>query len=255
MKKVLVFGDSHSTYFNISSEMETKRVSNKINIKTISMLGSTIAGFGKRKSTLSVRETFLSQMELEKPDYVVFALGQVDMELGYFYRKVIKNEIVEMDKYIKSVLDVYIQSIVDLKKNKLFNNVEIIIKGINNPCLTHNRDKAINYTNRVIIENGEKEKIPEYTEMLKKIFPSAHERVKNHSQFNQSVRRACQKEGFTYFDLNDDLCSKKTGFVLDKFYPANEDHHIVDSFFIRKLHTRKLLNCIESINKSIATKN
>jgi len=38
--------------------------------------------------------------------------------------------------------------------------------------------------------------------------------------------------------------SNQDGMVDTKFIPVKQDHHLVDSIFIRSLHIEKLINCI-----------
>ena len=93
IKKILIFGDSHSVYFTKTPDiMEMLEIIHEIEIKVVSTRGSTILGFGKRNSTLNTRNLFIEHIKEEKPDCVVFALGQVDVELGYYYRNIVKGE-------------------------------------------------------------------------------------------------------------------------------------------------------------------
>jgi hypothetical protein len=72
--KILVFGDSHSVYFTLNNELKSINESFRgVNIKLVSMTGSTILGFGKRKSTLNSREFFSKELAAFKPDFICFA--------------------------------------------------------------------------------------------------------------------------------------------------------------------------------------
>lgn len=247
--RILIFGDSHSSYFNLTDELKLIDTSFAgVDIRVVKLPGATINGFGKRESTLNTRSIFSEEFSTFKPDFVCFALGQVDIELGYYYRKIVKSEDVPMNNFISELCDNYIKTIKDIISQSNLTSNQVIIKGINLSVLTKSRLKAIKYTSRIINENiTDKEKIKEYSEKIKNQFPSNLERYSSHVAFNIKLKEMILEE-FKYFDINDIIEDKNcVGNVDMKFIPTGFDHHLSDSLYIRKIHLSRLLNTIFNI--------
>lgn len=213
----------------------------KINVVKVS--GATITGFGKRESTLNINEIFIDKIKVFKPDYICFALGQVDIELGLYYRSVVKGEKVNIMEFINDLVSKYLFSINNLQKETGFSASNISVKGINYSVLTKSRKKAINYTSRIITENVEDESLANvYKEKLSDVFPSNIERFFMHQEMNKKIELMC-KGCFNYFDVNDYFLDKKNiGQYKKEFLPAGRDHHLVDSLYVREVFVESLIS-------------
>lgn len=240
---ILIFGDSHSVYFEMTSDILANRSYYQgINIDLHSIKGSTIQGFGKRESTLSTNRLIIDKLNERKYDKVVFAFGQVDVELGLYYKLLIKEESLEVDEYIGLLVDKYLSTVKEVATDNALASGDVIIKAINSPVLIYDINKAINYTKRIITENIDNhELIPSYTKKLKSIYPSAMERRDIHSKFNAKLKVACEASGFTYLDLNHYFIDDD-GFINEKFIPAKRNHHLVDSTYVRLCHIDSLIS-------------
>ncbi|WP_428036922.1 hypothetical protein [Amphritea sp.] len=241
--KILVIGDSHSIYFNLTNELRSLNESFKgVDVKVITIPGSTILGFGKRESTLNSRELFNNELLMFKPDFICFALGQVDIELGLYYRMVVKTESIDIDQYITSLCDAYIDTISIIQNEHQLPNSAIGLKGINLSVLTKSRDKAVNYTNRIITENIQDNKsIQQYKEKLSKLLPSNLERYSIHTRFNKALADKISGT-YKYFDINDLIEDRRNvGHCQKIFIPSGHDHHILDSLYIRELSIERLI--------------
>ncbi|WP_165735327.1 hypothetical protein [Pseudoalteromonas sp. C8] len=244
--KVLIFGDSHSIYFNLTNELKELNESFRgVETKVVKLTAATILGFGRRESTLNSREKFINAYNEFKPDYIVFALGQVDIELGLYYRKVVKNESFELESYLNMLCDTYLSSINELVKSLNFDNSKIILKGINLSVLTKSRLKAINYTSKIITENvNNQAEINQYKNELNTAFPSNYERYKTHIKFNQLLKENKESDQ-KYFDINKEIEDPtRLGQCKSIFIPAYADHHLLDSLYLRELSIQKMLSCI-----------
>lgn len=247
--KVLIFGDSHSVYFNLTQELKDINESFRgIETKVVKMTAATILGFGKRKSTLNSRDKFIDEYKSFKPDYVVFALGQVDIELGLYYRLVVKKEKIITSDYLSKLSEEYISSINEISQALNIDKSKVVIKGINLSVLTKSRQKAINYTAKVVTENIEnKGDISKYKEHLSHIFPSNYERIKIHMDFNE-VLKLKKDVKHKYFDINKDIVGPlKPGQCKAIFIPAYSDHHLLDSLYLRELSINKMIQVIVNI--------
>lgn len=244
--KILVMGDSHSKFLNVSNEMKDAYPNFRgIDTKVISLSGATISGFGKRESTLSSREKFYDAVGVFKPDYICFALGQVDLELGYYYKTIVKNKVININDYVRDLSFHYFKNVISICEDIGFPLDKIIFKGVNLSTLTESRQKAINYTARIISENiTDKGEISGYTKSLKDEFPVNSIRNMVHNNFNFHLKKLSIKNNSKYFDVNNEVKDKDTGNIRKEFLPAFNDHHLVDSLYVRGLHLQKILDSI-----------
>lgn len=239
--KIKVFGDSHSKYFNVNRQLT--RVNPNIAGHQVAVeifKGATVGGFGKRESTLNVKE-FISNNYLENDvDFYIFNFGQVDLELGYFYKRYIKKESVNFSEFVMAQSSTLI--------NWIVGNMDVekcIVKGVNVPVLCFDQNKAINYTKRIITENlTDSNSIDEALDNMKKTFPNDLERTQMALRYNQGLENQCANAGLKYFDINSSLVDRVRKVVQSKYIPASLDHHLVDSVEVRSLHVNALLNCI-----------
>ena len=139
MKKISVFGDSHSRIFK------------KINIKNIvldvnNISGGTITGLAKRISTLEIKKTIIAYLQNQELDYLILKFGQVDIELGYYYKSVVKNDTFTKQEYIDIIIGKYKLFLEDILK--YIDKSKIIIWGINPPALL-SKKKCLLYTSRI----------------------------------------------------------------------------------------------------------
>ena len=243
IRKILVLGDSHSVYFHKSPDINRKiNALRDIEIKVIKLIGATIKGLGKKSSTLNSNLLFKEAIQKNSPDCIVFALGQVDIEFGFFFRKFVKNDNLNFDDFCKQVSQLYLSSIKKILLDTSFSK-KIVIKGINNTLLTFHRWKAIHQTKIILTEYvNDKKEIDQISERLDKEFPYAEERANNHLKFNKFLKDTIKGE-YLYFDINDEI-NDYNGFVKLEHVPAWLDHHLNDSIYIRMLHLKKLIEII-----------
>ena len=151
MKKILVLGDSHAVYFSPTHEVREFQKSgfSIYDIETAPVIGGTVTGFGRRNSSKNMFEQFKERIIQSNPDYVCFALGQVDIELGYFYRTIVKGEKLDAFEFIDSLTTTYTNAVEKIKQDISCCHFKTIFKGINISVLTESRNKALRYTKRI----------------------------------------------------------------------------------------------------------
>lgn len=244
--KILILGDSHSKLLNVTNELKDCFPNCRgVTTKVLSLSGATINGFGKRESTLNSQQQFIETFYDFKPNYICFALGQVDIELGFYYKTIVQDQKINADDYIKKLAKSYFDNIHSTCERLAFPLSHVIIKGINLSTLSESRNKAVLYTSRIINENiTNKEKQQEYNQKLKSELPTNIIRNKNHLFFNEVLKNHAYEKNISYFDINKEISDSFTGNIKKEFIPAFNDHHLVDSLFIRELHIQKLLSSI-----------
>lgn len=248
-ERVLVFGDSHTVYFGDARQVfgfdnNYKKLDIDCNVKH----GAAIAGFGKRQSTMNVKQKILEILKTNSHDYLLLNFGQVDVELGLFYRKFIKEENLSFKTHCTNIIKIYIEFI----KNLPFDNKNILVKGINLPVLCYSKSKWLDYINRIITENivdpGEVTRI---SNKMEDFYLCDHKRTNMALLFNEILKSELSKINVEYGDINRELLDESTGLISTNFIPCRMDHHLVDSVGVRNYHWNLVNRFVakRSINK------
>ena len=209
MKKISVFGDSHSRIFK------------KINIENVvldvnNISGGTITGLAKRISTLEIKKTIITYLQNQELDYLILKFGQVDIELGYYYKLVVKNYTFTKQEYIDTIIDKYKLFLEDILK--YIDKSKIIIWGINPPALL-SKEKCLLYTSRIIFDNS-KEKISELSNKIEHV----EGRTKFSFDFNYNLHLLCEKMNIKYTEVFSEILTEK--FVTNNYFTTDNDHHL-----------------------------
>ena len=237
---VLILGDSHAESF-FPQGHNPEASGQEISIFGAAIEAASVTGFGRLRSALNLNTQVREQIEQhpDKCQHVVFALGQVDVELGLYYRWVVKDEMIDPEMLFSEIISLYINSIKDMHRD-----LQPIIKGINQTVL-RKQSHAFHYTSRIIFDEGRKHRqIAAFRARLREVYPSYDVRLTISNMFNEILACAAAKAGIPYFDINAAIVNKDTGEVADAFCPNFSDHHIVNSVKTHKLHIKHLLAAI-----------
>ncbi|WP_157774066.1 hypothetical protein [Pseudoalteromonas atlantica] len=227
---IKIFGDSHSKYFQKTLNTEHLRTFLLGMEKTVYRFdGSSVKGIGKRASTLNIQSEILANVDSH--DVVVLAFGQVDVELGYYYKKFIKQSRQSFESFTEECISAYIILITEL----LHITKKVIIKGLNHPVLVGN-EITCRYVSRIITENitSEIDSKHIFRELLNNM-PSFQSRLNQTMYFNFQLEAMATKLGVGFFSINSCICTP-SGQVEMKYRPATFDHHLVDSIEVREIH-------------------
>lgn len=247
--RVVVLGDSHSRLF-FPTQFFAGRcgyhdpLPAKVVGKSIS--AASLAGFRPGVSTLQVKETIADW--LREAQRMALAFGQVDLELGYYYRKVVKEEDTDPERYVSWLLSIYS----DFLKTLDFSRCDLALKGVNLTALTP-KEFSAQYVSRIITES--KGVSPrESARMIDPYILSENDQNEMHLSFNSGLARVAHSVGARYFDLNDALSgtghpdlSVASATLTDYFKTGAFDHHVVDSVVTRRVHFEGLLKAFELI--------
>lgn len=239
--KINIFGDSHSQYFNLTHKVKFyDEALNNIKSKNVNLQvshGASIRGLGRKKSQLNLNELVNSTASSECTN--VFAFGQVDLELGYYFRRLFKNETKCIYLFASELVDKYFDFLSSLNLRE----EAYVIKGINLSVLKY-RPFAINYVKKIIFENIANAEVPAYLSRLEEIYDPYIERQQAILEFNKQVSNRCQALSYKYYDINSLITKKGTLDIEEQYVPAIFDHHLCDSITIRKAYWNGLVNCI-----------
>jgi hypothetical protein len=107
-----IIGNSHLFQFDNPS------------LNTLYGYGASICGLYNNNSTLKLKEYILEYQDLNPEKYLVFFLGQSDIEFIYYYKCIKNNNKMDMNKFIDEIIEKYIQFIINNIKKP-------IVLGIN----------------------------------------------------------------------------------------------------------------------------
>ena len=122
-----IFGDSHSRYF-FPLKFGYERAGLNRNKSVIAgefIRAASLAGFRPGRSTLDTR----LKIEAAMPacTHLVLGFGQVDLELGYYYRRVVKGEDITRPGYVAWLIEIYRTFLSELD----LSGKQVALKGVN----------------------------------------------------------------------------------------------------------------------------
>lgn len=242
MSKIQVFGDSHCAYFQPTPKLFSHAPAlRQMKIEVTRIHGASIIGLGKLRSALQVNERVNSL--LDPTAHAVFAFGQVDLELGYYYRCAVNNEDISIESFVYRLVDEYEKYLIGLPLPAQ----KLIVKG-HNLTVLRSRKFALDYILPIIskgINNQEETKAVEQRlgECLESFFSQTAAAIR----FNKLIAAVCAKHGWGYFDVNHQISNgnPERG-VADIFVPIGRDHHLSDSVETRKIHIAALLEIVRA---------
>ena len=235
MPRILIVGDSHTRYFGLTRHLSNIRPILKtveLNLKVVP--GANLAGLGRRTSHTRLRET--TREEIAGGDFSIFGLNlvQVDVELGYYYRAIVKGEEIPFQDFAAGIAHSMGNFLSEIKG--MFSG-DIFVKGVNPPVLCFNQEMAVRYVSKVITENiDDEKKRGEFMRKLSDNLPSDLERIGFHRSLNRLLSEACKDLSVYYYDICDSVLHPSTGLPRADYVPARLDHHLVDSLRTRLLH-------------------
>lgn len=242
-----VYGCSHSSYFHCN-EPERKRLDDSREWPIVGgkvIASASVAGFRPKASTLSTKEIITKGCV--DANRLVLAFGQVDLELGYYYRNAVKGEAIKPRDYVDWLADIYAAFVSGIA----FPKDNIAIKGVNLTVLT-DPDFTFSYAKRIVSRRIPKQERPPYSTKLRQEILSEDAQNEMSLHFNEKVQEFCADIGCRYFDVNDFLAKKdENGIAQPKlgvdrtFIPGRTDHHIADSIPVREAHLSALLKAFK----------
>ncbi|MEB3342750.1 hypothetical protein [Okeania sp.] len=231
-KKYIIFGDSHSQFFG-------RRQSHKdIEIHLHKIPAASMTGFGKRESTLKVADQIRQKIyEYPDLDLLILKFGQVDVDLGYYYRLVVKQENIKFIDFAEKVISMYFDFINSLALEKS----RIYILGINLPSI-FNQNYVLKTTHKRITRAiQDKEKVKELKTHLFNHLPDIYERTNRSILFNKILNIFCQKNNLAYGDFLQETLDRETGILKKEFHlPKDNDAHFINNYHTWKLYGNKL---------------
>lgn len=225
------FGDSHIQYllsgngfYNNFPEFK------KYKVDVNKYRAASALGLSRNNSKLQVGDNI--KEKLTSRDVCIFGFGQVDVELGYYYKRLYRNYALSHFDFCQQVVDSYVEFL-----KSIDSKVDIVVKGINYSVL-NSEAHAVKYISRIISADDVNKN--SMLERLKCEVKSINERNNIHQFFNDLLKTEAEKNSWLYFDVNSDIIDDKTCKVRDEYVPGGFDHHLVNSMKVKYFHYNKL---------------
>lgn len=241
--KILAVGDAHTKYLGVTAQTVGAFQPSRGVTCVMKALGrATITEAAGFKSIPGLTEQVHEWIDSAAPDFLVFNLGQLDIEFGLPFRQSVLGDNTDARAWMLQFIEAYFTYL----KGLGFPLSRIVVKGINAPVLCYDRGKSIKFINRLITEHlGDSDEDAALKEKvladLKATYPSDIVRTDLATMFNAMLKEFAKAEGIAYFDINDELVDPESGLIKTRYVPSAFDHHIVDSLDVRVLHWQKLL--------------
>lgn len=250
MIQALAYGDSHAKFF-LTKPLVLDRTgfADEIFISCAFIRAASIAGFRPRAGRLGVKKKIARGIDRERARRaqegapgavaVILAFGQVDLELGYYYRRLVKGEDISPGDYVEWLIGIY----EDFLSGLVAPDLRVLLKGVNLTVLDHRRF-AIRYIGKIIAQ-GRAEGATVARDRLAACWLGEDGQNEMHLAFNRHLAATADRLGCGYFDLNDEIAAAPAmrstpPRVADRFKPDRNDHHLVPSIETRKLHLGKV---------------
>jgi hypothetical protein len=216
-------GNSHVSqlYYNIENIdcEDPTHYSNKI--IAIYKQGASIKGLVNINSTLGLIHS-IHKFIYKNPSYnLIYFLGQVDIEFGYYYKCIKDNIKYDINVYISHIIDLYESHLLSINEKKYILSI--------NPCVLTDNKRLFEICFRE--DNG---KVGFYSEVNNSINYENYKhyidnysiRYNNNRLFNKCLKEMCTKNNFKYIDFWHLV--EDNGLVKDEYIPKHIDHHLLN---------------------------
>jgi hypothetical protein len=211
-------GNSHVDQFNIDSFLSN--TSGRID--KLYCMGASIKGLANPNSVLQLKPMILDYQSKNPSSRLMFFLGQVDIEFGYYFKCVKDNVKHDIHEYIDNLVVLYEKFLASEITNTFY------VLGINPSVI---RDIRHNYIVSFECPNGIN---GFYSEVGHGIQFKDVEHIYNDSLetrcsytkiFNQSLADMCRRRNFNFIDISPVLLEE--GVLKSKYVPAGDrEHHL-----------------------------
>lgn len=244
-KTIYAIGDSHARPFAHHDVVEGV-LDYEFEVFALGIGMASARGLVRDKNTTNSREKIeRGFVKIGRPiDVLCFNFGQVDMEYVYPYRTYVKNIDQHYTDFAADTIELYMQGIESFARRA----PKVVVKGINYPVIFE-RKSAIENTIRQLrvkeISDISKDEVNEISRRITKEFPPYPQRRKRAIVFNKYLKKECEKRGFGYFDVLDDIIDHDTRRVRLELLPYGRlEHHLANNVLTQKIYLDSLQTTI-----------
>lgn len=219
-KKICFIGNSHIDQFKENINLT---IYPDIEIEKIYAIGASIKGLVNENSRLQLKEQILNYQKQNPTSILLFFLGQVDIEFGYYYKCVKDNKKYNINEYVNDLVNKYLIFIKENIKNECY-IISINPTVISN--IEHNFNVCFRCNNGNIGFYSELNTCFTFDNYKDTIFNDNYStRYNNNKIFNTILKEESEKENINYIDLWNIITDNDQ--VKEQFIPTTIDHHLV----------------------------
>ena len=225
-------GDSHTRPFDTPIFDQVTKEPIFENAKLVWRPGATAGGFPKLHARSGLRKLYEVAIVDTPPTCVCFNLGQVDVDIVYYY-KAMTSDVGDFEDWIEarytSFLDFCTTS-----------SVPYVIKGLNPSCLT-SVERIRSHIKRSTMRTFESR--VSFRAALSAIEPlvSLEGHASRNAKANQVLKEMCRDRNLPYFDLRAFLGRPEMeGLAKDEMLSNKFDVHVLDSVAVLRAYREGL---------------
>lgn len=233
-----IIGDSHTMFFKADfNSVRRMGVNTRLAFvpRVQQVNAASLTGVRRYASTLRLKE--LIETTAANASHLIIALGQVDLELGFYYRQAVKGEEWAPADYIEFLAEIYAGLLDGIRGAPC----KVALKGVNLTVLSTPLFSR-KYLSRILTE-----KAPEEREAAEKKLRELvlNERQQNgfHLDFNRRINALADQFGIRYFDINEKIAERgPAGRIRQPMrlatghQPIRFDHHLAPTIHVHRVH-------------------
>ncbi|WP_143811487.1 hypothetical protein [Paracoccus seriniphilus] len=205
-------------------------------------VAASAKGFSAGEKSRFAYKKFMKDFTTHDPNFICLNYGQVDAEVGYYFRKYVTGSASSPEEDLHEVYRAYVNKVRHVLSDK-----SIVFKGLN-PSTLRNETQLRNYVYRRLTARMTTE--DERAKVWRNISDSEIS-VESHAKINclanDILREAASSAGFSFFDIREIAGDASTpGLARWEFIPAESDVHLIDCLSIRKAYHSTLFKVIQT---------
>jgi len=219
-------------------------------IQKIHGAGASIRGLMNPTSTTGLNQV-VNKSDNSPINYLLFHLGQVDIEFGYYYKSALANKKLDIESFIADTVKIYTKFLQQRKGTVIVIGVSpTAIKDTRHIFYVNFKDSVCHITNK-LEEVGELLEERTY-ESLEHIYNDSVE-LRNRALFsmNEALKTMCIVNGWIFIDMMPIL--NDNGLLAERFQYEHLDHHIKPSEELGKYLSDRLNDIILNYSKPQTT--
>ncbi|MGA0616920.1 hypothetical protein [Paracoccus sp. KR1-242] len=233
-----IVGDSHTMFFKSDLRI-LRRIGVNRAIRYMPRVqqvnGASLTGVRKYASTLRLKE--IIEEKAKTSSHMVVSLGQVDLELGFYYRQVVKGETWQPADYVEFLADIY----KGLLEGIGGTGCQVALKGVNLTVLS-TRLFSKRYLSRILTEKSPDTRAEAEAKLTGLMLGEPAQNA-FHLAFNARIAGLAAEHGARYFDINDRVAARNPrGVILQPMrlatahQPIAFDHHLAPTIHVHRAH-------------------
>lgn len=243
---IFCFGDSHARYFKKCNTLSWTGVigATAPKVTAFDYVAASAKGFAAGEKSRFSYKKFRRDHDSAAPEFVCMAYGQVDAEVGFYFRKYVRGFTGSAEADLSAVYAGYIsmaETTVPLRP--------LVFKGLN-PTTLRIDTQLLNYAYRRLVVRVTSE--AERNVVLDKLTadppcPTHHASINRLA--NDILRDKVEKAGHLFFDIRNAVEDPtQPGAARWDFVPAESDVHLTDSYHVRRAYAQGLFGVFDGLS-------